>query len=227
MGNKRPDRRVRLASRAFAALGLLTLGALTPARAEPTTWLFSGFVDGSTLTLGSAGLGDPVSGDIVFDPSTAPVTPGNFVLPSGRIDLTAGGVSLSTSGGLNARVSGTSFDPATGEPLPGKGNRLAFSGLVPSSAATTPPITNGLLTLSFAFNVPFDFNALPGTPPTASEKMLTLSSGIAGGAGFSATVTSLTVGSVAVPEPASFGLFGVGLIAMMGLRRLGRAATRT
>jgi len=226
MDNKPSGSAIRIASQLFIALGLLASGTSTPTNAAPITWLFSGFIDGSTLTVGSAGLGDPVTGDIVFDPSTAPVGLGNFVLPSGRIDLAAGGVSLSTSGGLNATVSGTAFDPTTGDTLPGEGNRLAFSGLVTSPTATTPPVTNGLLTLSFAYNVPFDFNALPNTPPVASEKMLTLSSGVAGGPIFSATITSLTTTSASVPEPSSIGLLGVGVVAVIGAR-LRASASRT
>lgn len=206
-------RHCRLAAVYFKALALAavaygTLGIAGPAEAAPIRWTYSGYVDFGGVP-GYAAVGDPVTGDIIIDPLTPPVSPGQWTLPGGQINLEAGSLSLA-AGNLTAA---------------GGGLVLTFFAQVPSSS--DPAIYDGELTISFHYNAAFDPLVLPVDPPVASEKLLMMfyhtTPGGTDNSILSATLTGLA-GPFPVPEPASGALFGVGLLTLAAM--LARRAHR-
>jgi hypothetical protein len=181
-----------------------------PSEASLVSFSFSGSIgEVGGLLFPTVGSG-PMSGDITFDTSTAPVVPGT-------------GIYLNSVTGLNLNINGRMFSYTSGAngmlilnspSLGGIDSLTAFSTVAGGAINGVSP-ASFQLSLSDPSGNAFGNLSLPTTPPSLSSFARNQWRLDFGGTG------NYVIGSLAhltaVPLPAAVLLFGAGLISLVGL----------
>jgi hypothetical protein len=199
----------------FTAMAcVFAMGLTSPVRAELVQFDFVGHVTAEDTTGPLKTLLNPnfdttldtVTGYLQFDASTLPTTPGTFNLPGAVFHATYAGGTIDATG-VAAQVSVNQ-------------DFLGFSANVPVSQFLPTVISTATLSLGFqTFTDGYlSLTSLPTAVPP-NDKTLGFSYTVGGNASGATTDTNLVVTVSAVPEPATLGLFGLGIAGVVVSRR--------
>jgi hypothetical protein len=220
----------------FAVALLIVATSAQTARSEMLSYQWSGTVTGGYTNIVSPGggsvtgpfipVGTKITGSLLYDttnlqPSTpSQIAPSAAFLSSGGISTQAGALNLNTTGSLLIDLSGN-YAPQPGEAA----NITTFSARLASPAIPGFPADTGFIGLSFTNTLPTPFSLAPPNPlafQNYDSRAFLIGLAFMDPTGLSYGDASVegTVDGVApvtqAPEPSTYLLLGLGVIALLG-----------